>query len=160
MATDNNFAHPFPRVTGQVLLPDETNREGLHQTTLTGSESSGSKNPPISNTSIDSKDGTLDQATIHLDSGDNILRPLARQGNVTHHIDIQGSGNKPPQTVNDFNTVLHTFDSLHNITPQLQKLTKVQDKFGNSTYIDMGLRYHLIQEDSLEPYLWDLIEGE
>ena len=79
---------------------------------------------------------------------------------MTHNIDIQGNECKPPQTVNKVNTVLHTFDSLHLITPQLQKLTKVKDKFSKSTYTDMGLRYHLIQEDSVEPYLLDLIEGE
>ena len=120
-------------MTSQVLVPDETKREGSHQTMLTGSESSGSKNPPIADTSIDNKHGILTQATIPLNSGGNIVRPLARQNNVTHHIYIQGNENISPQTVNKVNTILHTFDSLHNITPQLQKLTKVQDKFGKST---------------------------
>ena len=63
-------------------------------------------------------------------------------------------------TVNEVNTVINSFDSLYHIKPQLQNLAKVPYKYGKTTFTDTGLRYELVQGDSIEPYIWNLIEGE
>ena len=144
----------------QYLLLEEVEKEGSYQTKLTESESSGLSNPPIADVPIGGSLNAHDQTKNSPNLEVKVLKPLARQGNVTHHIDMHNDEGKLPWTINEVNTVVNTFDSLQHITPQLQTLTKVNDKFGKSVYTDVGLWYHLIQEDNVQPFLWELVESE
>ena len=61
--------------------------------------------------------------------------------------------------MSEINTVMNTYDSLQHITPSMQSLVKTEDRFGKATFTDVSLRFKIIQEDSVEPYLWNLIEN-
>ena len=71
MAVGTNTAHPFPQVTGPVLIQGEAEGERPHQAMLMSSKSTGTNNPPITNTITNNTLKNSNQSTLALTSEDS-----------------------------------------------------------------------------------------
>ena len=151
----------------QRLFSGEVERGRSCQTSLTSSEASGSSNPPLHKSSIEILREKLWNKHLkniqQLNNDPNLelgsLDPPAQQVNAKPSFNVNNHNNESPHSVNEINTVMNTYDSLQHITPSMQSLVRTEDRFGKSTFTDVSLRFKIIQEDGVEPYLWDLIEN-
>ena len=167
MTSNNTYNALLFTTTDQRLLTGEVEREGLCQTRLTSSEAFGSSNPSLHKSPREVLRERIYNKHLkyyqQLNTDPNLdvgsLDPPAQQVNAKPPLNVNNHDNESPQSVNEINTVVNTYDSLQHITPSRQSLVKTEDRFGKSTFTDVSLRFKLIQEDGVEPYLWDLIEN-
>ena len=171
MALSNAHNSPLYSVKNQRLISGEAEWRGSCQTGLTSSEASSSSNPPIPGNQIrvPAKGGlkTREPFIISPRFGLNVnenpkfggLDPGAQQKDVENLFNVGHYDIEPTPSVNEINTVINTFESLQNITPSMQNLVRTEDRYGKATFTDVSLRYKLIEEDRVEPRIWNLIEN-